>query len=132
LVRNEIGEKDVWAKDVHFLAWGDTGPSGQKGFTKPHPRLKQETFHQYDHASFQAFGHYRAFLLPFLDEPMPYEGETDPPWYAEEPVSPYDAVRWSAMTYYHQYVARMHQAIAHGEAFAEGGAPNRCRQSPSA
>jgi hypothetical protein len=30
---------------------------------------------------------------------MAYEGEKDPPWYAEEPVSPYDAARWSAMTY---------------------------------
>jgi hypothetical protein len=72
---------------------------------------------EFDHGSFQAYGHYRTFWLPFLDQPKPYEGEQDPPWYAEEPVSPYDAARWSAMTYFYQYICRVHHAIANKEAF---------------
>ena len=121
LVRNEVGVKDIWAGNVHRLAWGDTGPSGQRGFTTEHSRLRQPRFPEFGHATFQAYGHYRAFWLPFIDEPMAYEGEKDPPWFAEEPVSPYDAARWSAMTYYHQYVARVHHAIANKEAFGDNG-----------
>jgi pimeloyl-ACP methyl ester carboxylesterase len=129
LVRNEVGVKDIWAGHAHWLAWGDTGPSGQRGFTKDHKRLSQPRFPEFGHATFQAYGHYRAAWLPFLDEPMPYLGEEDPLWYAEEPVSPYDAARWSALTYYHQYIARVHYAIAHGEAFATNSndpLPARC------
>lgn len=121
LVRNEVGVKDIWAAHANWLAWGDTGLSGQRGFTKDNPRLLQPQFPEFGHATFQAYGHYRAFWLPFLDEPKPYEGETDPPWYAEEPVSPYDAARWSAMTYYHQYISRVHNAIAEHEVFAGNG-----------
>lgn len=121
LVRNEVGMKDIWAGNVHRLAWGDTGPSGQRGFAAEHSRLRQPRFPEFGHATFQAYGHYRSFWLPFIDEPMPYEGEQDPPWFAEEPVSPCDAARWSAMTYYHQYVARVHHAIVNGEAFAANG-----------
>lgn len=121
MVRNEVGVKDIWARNVHLVAWGDTGPSGQGGFAYEHARLEQPRFPEFGHASFQAYGHYRAFWLPFLDKPMPYEGEKDPPWFAEEPVSPYDAARWSAITYYHQYVARVHHAIANKEALASNG-----------
>jgi hypothetical protein len=121
LVRNEIGIKDIWALRAHWLAWGDTGPSGQCGFSVKNNRLSEATFPEYGHASFQAYGHYEEFWLPFLDEPTAYQGEVDPPWYSEEPVSPYDAARWSAMTYYYQYIARVHHAIAHGEAFANDG-----------
>ena len=64
-----------------------------------------QPFLNIEHSTFQGYGHYRGFWLPFLDEPMAYEGEKDPPWYAEEPVSPYDAARWSAMTYYHHPLA---------------------------
>jgi hypothetical protein len=121
LVRNEIGGKDNWARYADWLAWSDTGPSGQRGFTVRHERFRQEHFSEFGHGTFQAYGHYRNLWLPFLDEPTPYLGEKDPPWYAEEPVSPYDAARWSAMTYYHQYIARVHQAIASGEMFDSAG-----------
>jgi pimeloyl-ACP methyl ester carboxylesterase len=123
MVRNEIGTKDIWSKWVRWLAWSDTGPSGQKGFSRKHDRLVQKEFADFDHGSFQAYGHYRTFWLPFLEDPIPYLGEKEPPWYSEEPVSPYDAARWSAMTYYYQYVTRVHQAIANGQAFENVGGP---------
>ena len=119
LVRNEIGQKDIWSRLVKCFAWFDTGASGRKGFKQINPRLKQPNFTEFSHSSFQALGHYRNNWLPFLDTPMPYEGETDPPWLSEEPVSPLDAARWSAMTYFHQYISRMADAISHGEIFQE-------------
>ncbi|HEX3716995.1 MAG TPA: hypothetical protein VH595_03430 [Verrucomicrobiae bacterium] len=129
LVRNEIGVKDVWARRSNLLAWGDTGPSGQRGFERQHDRLRQETFSEFAHGTFQEYGHYRNSWLPFLDESMPFEGEKDPPWYSEESVSPNDAARWSAMTYYYQYVDRVNQAITSGEIFDGGGTelvPAKC------
>ena len=122
LVRNEVGLKDIWAQNVHRLAWGDSGPSGQKGFLKdvvnPNQasRLKEPSFPFAKHDSFQAALHYRKHWLPFLEEGEPYEGEKDPPWYSEEPVGPQDAARWSAMTYFYQYVSRVNSAIANDKA----------------
>jgi pimeloyl-ACP methyl ester carboxylesterase len=123
LVLNEIGTKDFWAKHANWLAWGDTGPSGQRGFKVSHERLRQPSY-EYDHGSFQAYSHYRAFWLPFFDLAEPYQGESDPPWYMEEPVSPYDAARWSAMTYYYQYISRVHNAITEGEIFGSNEGEN--------
>jgi hypothetical protein len=104
---------------VRRLAPGDTGPSGKLGFNKPcHACLIEEEFAGYTHSDVFGYEHYSEFWLPFLNRLAPYEGETEPPAYAEEPVSPYDAARWSAMTYFHQYVKRVTDAISAGEAFA--------------
>lgn len=118
LVRNEIGGKDFWSGMVRTLAPKDTGPSGKEGFAEPHSRLIEERFPEYTHSDAFGYEHYREFWMPFLNRLEPYEGEKEPPWYAEEPVSPYEAARWSAMTYFHQYVRRVTDAIAAGEVFA--------------
>ncbi|HEX3719681.1 MAG TPA: hypothetical protein VH595_17150 [Verrucomicrobiae bacterium] len=118
-VRNEIGIKDWASKLVRLVGWLDTGPSGQKGFSTRHDRLKEERFAGYSHSSSFGYEHYENYWWPFLEAPIPYEGDAIPPWYSEEPVSPQDAARWSAMTYYHQYVRRVSDAIVNDDIYSK-------------
>jgi len=118
LVRNEIGGKDFWSGIVRRVAGKDTGPSGKHGFVESHNRLVEDTFPEYEHSDVFGYEHYREFWLPFLNQIQSYENDKDRPWKVEEPVSPYDAARWSAMTYFHQYVKRVTDAISAGQAFA--------------
>lgn len=121
MVRNEVGAKDFWAKNVKHLAWFDTGPSGQRGFfenlllKKHKDRLKQPEFPYGTHDSFQRIRHYENHWLKFLEESMPYEGVEEVPEDFEEVVNPQDAARWSATTYFHQYLGRVREAIEKGE-----------------
>jgi pimeloyl-ACP methyl ester carboxylesterase len=116
-VRNEVGQRDIWSRSVRLLAPFDSGPSGQQGFLVRHERLDEPVFSGYAHSSFHSVGHYQEFWLPFLDKAVPYIGDDVPVRQSEELVSPYDAARWSAMTYFHQYVSRVNDAISRAEIF---------------
>ncbi len=115
-VRNDFGRNDFPSGITRFFAW-DTGPSGRDGFTIKHDRLRDEEFDRYKHGSVFDYDHYERHWIPFLEEDVSYEGDTEPPSYYEEPVCPFDAAKWSAMTYYHQYIRRVADAIARNEVF---------------
>ena len=122
-VRNDYGRKDFWAGIAQFAVPG-TGPSGREGFARKYDRLIDQEFEHYTHSSVFGYDHYEKHWIPFLKEPIPYEGEKVAPEMYEEPVSPMDAGRWSAMTYYHQFVRPVVEAVISGKVFATmGGKP---------
>lgn len=116
-VRNDYGRKDFWAGISQFAAPG-TGPSGREGFAKKHERLLDEEFEEYGHGSVFGYDHYEKHWIPFLKEGVPYEGETQAPKEYEEAVSPMDAARWSAITYFHQFVRPVVEAMVTDKVFA--------------
>ena len=112
-VRNDIGRRDVWARFSKWFAWG-TGSSGFGGFSQKADFLKEREFLEYDHSSAFGYDHYLGEWIPFLREPNPFcNGQI--PSDSEEEVSPYDAARWSAITYFKQYVCRLCAALARKE-----------------
>lgn len=117
LVRNDFAREDFPARISTFFAW-DTGPSGMEGFVTKHERLIDTAFERYKHGSVFGYDHYETHWIPFLEEDRPYESEVEPPTYYEEPVSPLDAAKWSAMTYFHQYIRRVADAAARNEIFS--------------
>lgn len=118
-VRNESGQKDVWARFSKLIAWG-TGDSGYKGFKQKEPFVIEQEYPEYDHGSVFGYDHYLGEWIPFLGLPVPFaNGEI--PWESEEPISPYDAARWSAITYFKQYICRLADAFQRDEVFADSG-----------
>lgn len=112
-VRNDSGRKDIWARLSRFFAWG-TGSSGFTGFSQPQAFLTEAAHPDYDHSSAFGYDHYLGEWIPFLREQHPFaNGEV--PSDSEEPVSPYDAARWSAITYFKQYVCRIAEALTNNE-----------------
>jgi hypothetical protein len=112
-VRNDSGKKDIWARFSRFFAWG-TGSSGFKGFSQPQPFVVEIVNSEYDHFSAFGYDHYLGEWIPFLSELNPFaSGEI--PWDSEEPVSPYDAARWSAITYFKQYICGIAGALTRNE-----------------
>ena len=116
-VHNEVGKKDVWARFSKFFAWG-TGDSGFIGFTQQAPFLLNQAYPHYDHGSAFGYDHYLGEWVPFLRQPVPFS-DGNVPWDFEEPISPYDAARWSAVTYFKQYVCRLADAFQRGEVFQD-------------
>lgn len=115
-VKNDCGGKDVWAEITGNFVDG-TGPSGRLGFTQKHERLIDDHFDRFEHSDFFGYDHYESEWIPFLEKDLPYVGETVPPGSEEEPVSPIEAARWSALTYYRQFVTRVVEAIRHDRIF---------------
>lgn len=116
-VKNDYGGKDFWANISGKFVSG-TGPSGRKGFTQKHERLTDDHFDRFEHSDFFGYDHYESEWIPFLETDLPFWGEKIPPTYAEEPVSPIEAARWSALTYYRQFVTRAVDAIRRNEVFS--------------
>lgn len=117
-VRNDIGSRDFWARFSRFFAWG-TGHSGYAGFEQNSEFLTDKTYAHYDHGSAFGYDHYLGEWIPFLAQPRPFANGTVP-WEFEEPISPYDAARWSAVTYFAQYVGRVAEAIERQEVYVTG------------
>jgi len=114
-VRNDSGSKDVWARFSKFFASG-TGSSGFRGFSQKQPYVIERTYPEYDHFSAFGYDHYLVEWLPFLRQTAPFcNGEV--PSHFEDSVSPYDAARWSAITYFKQYVCRVCAAFIRGEVY---------------
>jgi serine/threonine protein kinase len=63
-VRNEYGSEDFWTKYVNFFVPG-TGPSGLIGFSKEHPKLKQERF-DFAHSEYFDRFHMTNRWIPYL------------------------------------------------------------------
>lgn len=119
-VRNDRGKKDIWARFSKWFAWG-TGSSGFTGFSQQHDVLIEREYPEYNHSSAFGYDHYLGEWIPFLAQPLPFlSGEI--PAEFEEPVSPYDAARWSAITYFKQYVCRLGGAFTRGEVFGDRSA----------
>jgi hypothetical protein len=116
-VRNDRGKKDIWARFSKWFAWG-TGSSGFSGFSQQHDVLMERVYPEYDHSSAFGYDHYLGEWIPFLARAVPFvNGEI--PAESEEPVSPYDAARWSAITYFKQYICRLAGAFTRGEVFTD-------------
>ena len=116
MVKNDSGGKDFWAGVSGKFVTG-TGPSGREGFASKHERLFDDHFERFEHSVFFGYDHYESEWIPFLEKDLPYIGETIPPAQQEEPVSPIEAARWSAMTYYHQFITRAVDAIRRREVY---------------
>ena len=116
-VRNDCGKKDVWARFSKWFAWG-TGNSGFVGFTQQHDVLIEREYPEYSHSSAFGYDHYLGEWIPFLARPLPFVSG-DIPSEFEEPVSPYDAARWSAITYFKQYICRLAGAFTRCEVFGD-------------
>jgi hypothetical protein len=117
-VRNDCGKKDIWARFSKFLAWG-TGRSGSKGFSQKADYVVDHIYSEYGHSSAFGYDHYLGEWVPFLRETIAFcNGEV--PSDSEDSVSPYDAARWSAITYFKQYVCRICAALVRGEIYLEG------------
>ena len=119
-VRNDRAQKDVWARFSKFIAWG-TGSSGFRGFSQREQCVVERIYPEYGHSSVFGHDHYIGEWIPFLRAPVPFSnGEL--PSESEEPVSPYDAARWSAITYFKQYVCRICAALIRREIHADDNA----------
>jgi hypothetical protein len=119
-VRNDRGQKDIWARFSKFIAWG-TGSSGFEGFSQNEACVIERTYPEYGHSSVFGHDHYLGEWIPFLRASIPFaNGEL--PSESEEPVSPYDAARWSAITYFKQYVCRICAALVRHEIYPDGDA----------
>jgi hypothetical protein len=118
-VRNDSGKKDIWARFSKFFAWG-TGSSGFKGFSQKVPYLVERVYTDYDHSSAFGYDHYLGEWVPFLRRADEFcNGEV--PSDSEDSVSPYDAARWSAITYFKQYISRLCAAFVRGEVYGDNG-----------
>jgi hypothetical protein len=118
-VRNDIAKRDFWARHSKRFAWG-TGDAGYAGFAQDADYLMQPEYTDYTHSSIFGDDHYLGEWIPFLGSIRPF-GDGSIPADSEEPVSPYDAARWSAITYMKQYVCRVTEAFSRGEIFDDGG-----------
>jgi pimeloyl-ACP methyl ester carboxylesterase len=119
-VRNDIGRRDVWARFSRFFAWG-TGSAGFHGFNQKAPFIFQRIY-DYGHSSAFGYDHYLGEWIPFIARPLAFsDGQV--PSEAEDSVSPYDAARWSAITYFKQYICRICDALVRGEVYDDSGAP---------
>ena len=118
-VRNEYGMKDRAAWMSPIVAW-DTGRSGTMGFLSKENRLVDERYEHYSHGSVFCYDHFDEYWIPFLRDPIPYDGETVSPQEQEEPVSALDAARWSAITYFHQFITPLMEGLARSEYWIEG------------
>jgi|GEM_PF-2997970 len=116
MVKNDCGGKDFWAGISGKFVAG-TGPSGRAGFNQKHERLIDDQFERFEHSDFFGYDHYVGEWVPFLEKDMAYVGETETLGQQEEPVSPIEAARWSAMTYYHQFITRAVNAIRNDEVY---------------
>ena len=116
MVKNDCGGKDFWAGISGKFVAG-TGPSGRAGFNQKHKRLIDDQFERFEHSDFFGYDHYVGEWVPFLEKDMAYVGETETLGQQEEPVSPIEAARWSAMTYYHQFITRAVNAIRNDEVY---------------
>ena len=118
LVRNDCGKKDFWAKYSRFFAWG-SGNAGYAGFDCQEHYVINKMYDLYDHGSVFGYDHFLGEWIPFLWEPTAFSNGKIPEEF-EEPISPYDAARWSAITYFAQYIDRVAEAIVREEVFIEG------------
>jgi hypothetical protein len=116
MVKNDCGGKDFWAKISGKFVDG-TGPSGRHGFNQKHERLIDDHFERFEHSDFFGYDHYVGEWIPFLETDLAYIGETETLGQQEEPVSPIEAARWSAMTYYHQFITRAVHAMRNNEVY---------------
>ena len=108
-IRNDFGTKDVWAKFSKFFALG-TGDSGFAGFAQAESWIRNEENPEYDHFSAFGYDHYLGEWIPFLGERLAFaNGQL--PWHSEEPVSPYDAARWSAISFFKQYIRSLANSL---------------------
>lgn len=125
-VKNDCAKKDVWARFSKFFAWG-TGDAGYAGFCQKKEYIHDKIYHFYDHGSAFGYDHYLGEWIPFIAQPLQLcDGNV--PWDSEEPISPYDAARWSAITYFSQYLSRVVEAILRMEVRTEGGVQANVRQ----
>lgn len=125
-VRNDGGKKDVWARFSKLFAWG-TGNAGYAGFDQKKPYICDKIYDFYDHGSAFGFDHYLGEWIPFIAEPLALcNGKV--PWDFEEPISPYDAARWSAITYFSQYLSRVVDALERSEVVVGGEAQSNVRE----
>ena len=117
-IRNESGKRDIWARFSKFFAWG-TGDSGFRGFAQKETFIVDREYPEYDHGSVFGYDHYLGEWIPFFGQIRPFaDGKF--PADSEEPVSPYDAARWSAITYQKQYISRLAEAFQRDEVFSAG------------
>ena len=117
-VRNDCGKKDIWARFSKFFAWG-TGRSGFRGFSQKGDYVIEHLYSEYGHSSAFGYDHYLGEWVPFLRQPIAFcSGEV--PSDSEDSVSPYDAARWSAITYFKQYICRICAALVRGEIYLDG------------
>jgi len=117
-IRNDIGKRDVWARLSRFFAWG-TGSAGFHGFGQYEPFLFQRAY-DYGHSSAFGHDHYLGEWIPFIARPLAFSNGHVPSE-AEDSVSPYDAARWSAITYFKQYICRICAALVRGEVYDDSG-----------
>ncbi len=120
-VKNDSGGKDLWAGLAGKFVKG-TGPSGRDGFAQKHAKVLDDHFALLKHSDFFGYGHYTREWVPFLENDVPYFNGAPPPTKEEEPVSPIEAARWSALTYYHLFIIRAVEAIRRREIFPINGA----------
>lgn len=116
-VRNDIGTRDVWARFSRFFAWG-TGSAGFHGFDQTAPFLFQRSY-DYAHSSAFGYDHYLGEWIPFVGSQFAF-ADGYVPSEAEDAVSPYDAARWSAITYFKQYICRICDALVRREVYRDG------------
>ena len=119
--RNEIAKRDFWARHSKRFAWG-TGDAGYAGFDQGADYLTQPVYSDYTHSSIFGDDHYLGAWMPFLGSIRRFADGSSPAE-SEEPVSPYDAARWSAITYMKQYVCRVAEAFTRDEIFDDAGRP---------
>lgn len=118
-VRNDVAKCDFWARNSKWFAWG-TGDSGFRGFDQKEPFVEEHEYEEYGHSCAFGYEHYLGEWVPFLGRILPFaDGQT--PADSEEPVSPYDAARWSAITYFKQYIFRVADAFQRNEVFDDTG-----------
>lgn len=118
-VKNDGGTNDWPARFSRFFARG-TGDAGFKGFDQKEPYIDDTLFEEFDHGSVFAADHYLSQWIPFIEQIRPFANGAVPADF-EEPISPYDAARWSAITYFHQYVKRVSEGIIREEIYAPDG-----------
>lgn len=125
-VRNDCAKKDVWARFSKFFAWG-TGNAGYAGFRQTKEYILDKVYDLFDHGSAFGYDHYLGEWIPYIAQPFPLcDGNV--PWDSEEPISPYDAARWSAITYFSQYLLRVVDAIQRKEVIQGEGKQADVRQ----
>lgn len=118
-VKNDGGSNDLPAKLSRFFARG-TGDAGFSGFDQKEDFIDDTIFNEFDHGSVFAYDHYLNEWIPFIDQIKPFSNGKVPSEF-EEPISPYDAARWSAITYFHQYVKRVSEGILRDEIYTPDG-----------
>ena len=124
--RNDSGGEDCWAGIVNKFARG-TGPSGKNGFSQKHDRLVDINHGKLKHSDYLASDFCEAHWVPILEESVPYIGETIPPSVEEEGIGPIEAARWSALTYYKQFILRALTGLPQNVFPAKGSdIPKKC------